>query len=83
MPIDQVRLCGGKVESVLSGLRRMPSQSEDAAKTLAHCWGCLDTHRAHTASTRSVEVALRCTVGGIESSHKCICHVRLQRSGAW
>ena len=34
MPIDQVRLCGSKDESVLSGFRRMPSQSEDAAKRL-------------------------------------------------
>jgi hypothetical protein len=30
-----------------------------------------------------VEGAMRSAVGGIESSNKFICHVRLKRSGAW
>ena len=68
---------------MLGGLRRMPAPSDDAAKALANCWYYLDAHRGRTHYRQLRRGGYPLGSGGIESSHKFICHVRLKRSGAW
>ena len=77
------RLYLGKVASVLGGLRRMQPVSDEAAKALANCWDYLDEHRGRTAYRTLRQGGYPLGSGGIESSNKFICHVRLKRSGAW
>jgi hypothetical protein len=77
------RLYVGKVGSVLGGLRRMQAQSEEAAKAIANCWEYLAAHRERTAYHTFRRGGYPLGSGGIESSNKFICHVRLKRSGAW
>jgi hypothetical protein len=77
------RLYLGKVGLVLGGLKRMQAQSDEAAKAIANCWGYLDAHRGRTAYRKLRRGGYPLGSGGIESSNKFICHVRLKRSGAW
>ncbi len=77
------RLCLGKVAAVLGGLRRMQATSDDAAKAIANCWTHLNAHRGRTHYRKLRQGGYPLGSGGIESSNKCICHVRLKRSGAW
>jgi Uncharacterised protein family (UPF0236) len=77
------RLYLGHVSAVLGGLRRKQPTSDDAARAITNGWEYLNEHRGRTHYRR-----LRCGgyplgSGGIESSNKFICHVRLKRSGAW
>src|SRR5437879_4920654 len=77
------RLYLGKVGTVLGGLRRMQPTSEDALKAIDNCWVYLDDHRGRTDSGTFRRGGYPLGSGGMESSNKCICHVRLKRSGAW
>ena len=77
------RLYLGKVAAVLGGLRRMQAASDEAAKAIANCWTHLDAHRGRTHYRKLRQGGYPLGSGGIESSNKCICHVRLKRSGAW
>jgi len=77
------RLSLGKVGQVLGGLKRMQAQSDEAAKAIANCWDYLDEHRGRMAYQKLRRGGYPLGSGGIESSNKCICHVRLKRSGAW
>jgi hypothetical protein len=77
------RLYLGKVGLVLGGLQRMQAQSDEAAKAIANCWDYLDAHRGRTAYRKLRRGGYPLGSGGIESSNKFICHVRLKRSGAW
>jgi Uncharacterised protein family (UPF0236) len=77
------RLYLGKVGLVLRGLRRMQAQSDEAAKAIANCWDYLDEHRGRTHYRQLRRGGYPLGSGGIESSNKFICHVRLKRSGAW
>jgi hypothetical protein len=77
------RLYLGKVGLVLGGLRRMQAQSDEAAKAIANCWNYLDAHRGRTNYRSLRRGGYPLGSGGIESSNKFICHVRLKRSGAW
>ena len=77
------RLYLGKVGLVLGGLRRMQAQSDEAEKAMANCWDYLDEHRGRTAYRKLRRGGYPLGSGGIESSNKFICHVRLKRSGAW
>jgi hypothetical protein len=77
------RLSLGKVSLVLGGLKRMQAQSDEAEKAMANCWDYLDEHRGRTAYRKLRRAGYPLGSGGIESSNKCICHVRLKRSGAW
>jgi hypothetical protein len=77
------RLYLGKVGVVLGGLRRMQAQSDEAAKAMANCWDYLNAHRGRTAYQKLRRGGYPLGSGGIESSNKLICHVRLKRSGAW
>ncbi len=77
------RLYVGKVRWVLSGLKRMQARSEEAAKAIANCWDYLNDHRDRTHYRQFRRGGYPLGSGGIESSNKFICHVRLKRSGAW
>jgi len=77
------RLYLGKVGVVLGGLRRMQAQSDEAAKAMANCWDYLNEHRGRTHYRHLRRGGYPLGSGGIESSNKFICHVRLKRSGAW
>jgi hypothetical protein len=77
------RLYLGKVGLVLGGLHRMQAQSDEAAKAIANCWDYLDEHRGRTTYRKLRRGGYPLGSGGIESSNKFICHVRLKRSGAW
>jgi len=77
------RLYLGKVGLVLGGLRRMQAQSDEAEKAIANCWAYLNEHRGRTHYRHLRRGGYPLGSGGIESSNKFICHVRLKRSGAW
>ena len=77
------RLYMGKVGVVLAGLKRMRPTSDEAAKAIANCWGHLHEHRGRTHYHTLRRGGYPLGSGGIESSNKFICHVRLKRSGAW
>jgi hypothetical protein len=77
------RLYLGKVGLVLRGLRRMQAQSDEAAKAIANCWDYLNEHRGRMHYRQLRRGGYPLGSGGIESSNKFICHVRLKRSGAW
>jgi len=77
------RLYMGKVRRVLAGLQRMQPTSEEAAKAIANCWDHLHKHRGRTHYRKLRRGGYPLGSGGIESSNKFICHVRLKRSGAW
>src|ERR671914_1722052 len=77
------RLYHGQVGAVLGGLRRMQPTSEEAAKAIDNCWVHLRKHRSRTHYGKSRRGGYPLGSGGIESSNKFICHVRLKRSGAW
>jgi Uncharacterised protein family (UPF0236) len=77
------RLYLGHVGAVLGGLRRMLPTSEEAAKAIDNCWVHLRKHRSRTHDGKFRRGGYPLGSGGIESSNKFICHVRLKRSGAW
>jgi hypothetical protein len=77
------RLYLGKVRAVLGGLKRMQPTSEEAAQAIANCWAYLYAHRGRTHYRTLRRGGYPWGSGGIESSNKFICHVRLKRSGAW
>ena len=77
------RLYVGKVRWVLGGLKRMQATSDEAEKAIANCWDYLADHRDRTHYRQFRRGGYPLGSGGIESSNKFICHVRLKRSGAW
>jgi hypothetical protein len=68
---------------VLGGLRRMQPASEEARKAIDNCWVYLHAHRDRTHYGKLRRGGYPIGSGGVESSNKFICHVRLKRSGAW
>jgi hypothetical protein len=77
------RLYMDKVGTVLGGLRRMQPTSTEALKAIDNCWVYLHDHRSRTAYSKLRRGGYPLGSGGMESSNKFICHVRLKRSGAW
>jgi Uncharacterised protein family (UPF0236) len=77
------RLYMGKLGTVLGGLRRMQPTSEEALKAIDNCWVYLNDHRGRTHYGKLRRGGYPLGSGGMESSNKFICHVRLKRSGAW
>ena len=77
------RLYMGQVGWVLGGLRRMQPTSEEARKAIDNCWVYLTAHRGRTHYRTLRRGGYPLGSGGMESSNKFICHVRLKRSGAW
>jgi hypothetical protein len=77
------RLYLGKIGQVLGGLRRMQPTSDEALKAIDNCWVYLSEHRGRTHYRKFRRGGYPLGSGGMESSNKFICHVRLKRSGAW
>jgi hypothetical protein len=77
------RLYLGKVGQGLGGLRRMPPTSDEALKAIANCWVYLTDHRSRTQYQTLRRGGYPLGSGGMAAANKCICHVRLKRSGAW
>ena len=77
------RLYLGNVGLVLGGLKRMQPPSDEAAKAIANWWDYLHEHRGRTPYQKLRRGGDPLGSGGIESSNKFICHVRLKRSGDW
>jgi len=77
------RLYMGKAGWVLGGLRRMQPTSEEALKAMDNCWVYLNDHRGRTHYRKFRRGGYPLGSGGMESSNKFICHVRLKRSCAW
>ena len=77
------RLYMGKAGTILGGLRRMQPTSAEARKAIDNCWVYLHDHRGRTHYGTLRRGGYPLGSGGMESSNKCICHVRLKRSGAW
>jgi hypothetical protein len=77
------RLSLGKMGMVLGGLQRMQAQSDEAQKAMAHCWDYLHEPRGRPTYQKLRRGGYPLGSGGIASSNKCMCHVRLKRSGAW
>jgi hypothetical protein len=77
------RLYLGKMGQVLGGLRRMQPTSDEALKAIDNCWVYLSKHRGRTHYRKFRRGGYPVGSGGMESSNKFICHVRLKRSGAW
>jgi hypothetical protein len=77
------RLYLGKMGQVLGGLRRMQPTSDEALKAIDNCWVYLSEHRGRTHYRKLRRGGYPLGSGGMESSNKFICHVRLKRSGAW
>ena len=77
------RVSMGKRGTVFGGLRRMQPTSEEARKAMDHCWISLHDPRGRTDYGRLRRGGYPLGSGGMESANKCICHVRLKRSGAW
>jgi hypothetical protein len=77
------RLYMGKVGTILGGLRRMQPTSAEALKAIDNCWVYLKDHRGRTHYGKFRRGGYPLGSGGMESSNKFICHVRLKRSGAW
>ena len=61
----------------------MQATSAEADKAITNCRVYLDEPRGRTAYQKLRRRSYPLGSGGIESSNKFICHVRLTRSGAW
>lgn len=78
-----VRLLMNEGHNVIWELQHMKPKSEDAAKEIPKLINYLKKHldRINYKSFRKGGYPIGS--GGIESSNKFICHIRLKRSGAW
>ena len=77
------RVSLGTGRQVLGGLRRRQPPSAEALQARDHCWVSLTAQRGRTDSRPWRRGGSPLGSGGMEAANKCICHVRLQRSGAW
>ena len=75
-------LLAGEVHHVIGGLKRMRAASETVAHVIDNLVVSLHDHRAHVGYGARRRAGSPLGSGGIESSNKFICHVRLKRSGA-
>ena len=78
-----VRLMMNEGVSVIWGLQHMKPPSEKAAAEITRLINYLHTHMDRINYKSFRKGAYPIGSGGIESSNKFICHVRLKRSGAW
>jgi hypothetical protein len=77
------RLFWGEGHGVLWGLQRMKPRDAQAAEAIAKLIAYLQRHRERVDYRFARKGGYPMGSGGIESANKCICHVRLKRSGAW
>ena len=77
------RLFCNEVEGVLEGLERMEPRDEEARREIEALTGYLRGNQTRLNYGFARKGGYPLGSGGIESSNKRICHVRLKRSGAW
>ncbi len=77
------RLFLNQADQVVSGMKRMKVQSEDAAKQIEKTIGYLEKRKDMVDYGALRRGGYHIGSGGIESSNKFISNVRLKRSGAW
>jgi hypothetical protein len=77
------RLFWGEVYGVIWGLQRMKPTNAQAAKEMTTLIRYLQRHQERLDYRFARKGGYPMGSGGIESANKCICHVRLKRSGAW
>ena len=77
------RLYLGQAGVVLAGLKRMRPMANEAAQAMTNGWDSRNAHRGRTVYRTRRRGGYPLGSGGIESAHKCSCHGRLKRSGAW
>ena len=77
------RLMMNEGQGVIWGLQRMKPYSEQAATEITKLINYLKKHIDRIDYQSSRKGGYPIGSGGIESSNKFICHVRLKRSGAW
>jgi len=61
----------------------MQPTSDEAAQAIANSWEYLNKPRERTRYRQFRRGGYPLGSGGLESSNKFLCHVRLKRSGAW
>jgi hypothetical protein len=77
------RLFWSEVEGVIWGLQRMKPRNAQAAEEIAKLIAYLHRHQERVDYRFARKGGYPIGSGGIEAANKCICHVRLKRSGAW
>ena len=77
------RLFANNIDQVIAGLKRMKPSSDDAKEQINKTIGYLSKRRDKTSYGALKRGGYHIGSGGIESSNKFICNVRLKRSGAW
>lgn len=77
------RLFCNEVEGVLEGLERMQPKDEEARQEIEALLRYLRGNQDRLDYGFARKGGYPLGSGGIESSNKLICHVRLKRSGAW
>jgi hypothetical protein len=77
------RLFTGEANGVIWGLERMKPRSAEAKSEIDSLIGCLKENKDRVDYKFYRKGGYPVGSGGIESSNKTICHVRLKRSGAW
>jgi hypothetical protein len=77
------RLFWGEVHGVIWGLQRMKPTDAQAAEEIDRLIRYLQRHQERLDYRFARKGGYPMGSGGIESANKCICHVRLKRSGAW
>jgi hypothetical protein len=77
------RLFLGEVEEVIEGLKGMNIEDEGVRREIESLSGYLMENKDRMNYKHVKKGGYPIGSGGIESSNKTICHVRLKRSGAW
>jgi hypothetical protein len=77
------RLFTNNIDQVIAGLKRMKPSSDDAREQINKTIGYLSKRRDKTSYGALKRGGYHIGSGGIESSNKFICNIRLKRSGAW
>ncbi len=72
-----------EMDDVLSILREMEPKTEEAGEKSRKLTGYLEKNRDRIHYETDREDGYPIGSGGIESSHKYVCHTRMKRSGAW
>ncbi|MDI6886860.1 MAG: ISKra4 family transposase, partial [archaeon] len=77
------RLFVGEVEEVINDLEKMKTQNEEAKREINSLLGYLKENKDRMGYKHARKGGYPIGSGGIESSNKTVCHIRLKRSGAW
>ena len=73
----------GEVEEAIEGLERMNVEDERAKREIESLSGYLKESKGRMNYKRVKIGGYPIGSGGIESSNKTVCYIRLKRSGAW